>query len=144
MKKKIICTILAVTMIMSVSACGGQPQSNVQNQQTTVQTTEEITEVELTYEELLMQLAEFYIGCPLDDVKKEFEDSELAHIFACKSDDGSSIMLDKNWAVTDYYISDDKIVFICTKYRNDGIIDAISENSDKIANAIEIIKALKD
>lgn len=160
MKKRFLCAILAITAVLSVSACGGQPQAAQAPQtyaqtqqdpidayqqpaQTYAQTEQEPvqTTAATTKQVTLDDIGASFVGYPLDDVVRAFKDAKKTNLFTYESDNGKKIIVKNNWSVDSYYISDGKIVFVCTKYRNDGIIDAALENSDGISAAIAILKA---
>lgn len=160
MKKRILCAILAITAVLSVSACGGQPQAAQAPQtyaqtqqdpidayqqpaQTYAQTEQEPvqTTAATTKQVTLDDIGASFVGYPLDDVVRAFKDAKKTNLFTYESDNGKKIIVKNNWSVDSYYISDGKIVFVCTKYRNDGIIDAALENADGISAAIAILKA---
>ena len=159
MKRRILCVILALTAVMSVSACAGQPQATqtyaqqttqdpidayqppaqtyAQEAQEPVQTTAATT----TRQDTLDDIGASFIGYPLDDVVRAFKDAKKTNLYTYESDNGKKIIVKNNWSVDSYYISNGKIVFVCTKFRNDGIIDAAMENADGISDAIAILKA---
>lgn len=153
MNKKILCILLTIITLISLSSCASEPkvvyvtQPYVQNEQSPAVTTTEATTVETTVattttkKVTLDDIGASFIGCALDDVVRAFKDANRSNIYSYESDNGKKIMVKNNWAVNDYYISDGKIIFICTKFRNDGIIDAAAENAEGISAAIEILRA---
>ena len=152
------CTIMAAIMlaisIMSLSGCAGNQQSantpaqnapvaqdNGQAAQTEAAVTV-ATEATTTKPLTIEEVAEQFIGYALDDVAKAFSDAKKSHLFSYESDNGKKIIVKNNWAVSDYRISEGKIVFVCTKFRNDGILEAAAENVEGLAAAADLLKLL--
>lgn len=149
MKRKVIalCVLLALT-VSSLTGCGNTPQNanNTVNQANVAVVTQAVTEAttvpQTTKAITLEDVADSFIGWALDDVSRAFSEAKKANLFSYESDNGKKIIVKNNWSVDSYRIEDNKIVFICTKFRSDGIIDAAVENADGIATAAEIIKML--
>ena len=91
-----------------------------------------------------INIGESFIGYALDDVVNTFKKANKANLCSYESDNGKSIIVKNNWSVSDYYISGGKIVFVCTKFRSDGIIEAAAENADGISVALDILEAFSD
>lgn len=143
MKRKLMAlSLLLILTLTLLVGCG--PDSNTSSttliQQTNIVTTPTTTAT--TKVVTLDDVAQQFVGFALDDVSRAFSEANKAHLFSYESDNGKTIIVKNNWAVSDYRISDHKIVFICTKFRNDGILEAAAENADGIAAAIEILNGL--
>lgn len=147
MKRKVIA--LAVTLALAISTMtgcsnGSQTSSEMVNQSTVGAVESVVTTVPETTKPLTLDdVAQEFIGWALDDVAKAFSEAKKSNLFSYESDNGKKIMVKNNWAVDDYRIEDGKIVFVCTKFRSDGIIDAAAENIDGISAAAEIISRLR-
>lgn len=155
MKIKVISiAILMSVAVLSMSGCKNEPQNSYLNEYSAPVSraaapdyedtmTISSSEPQVVKEVTLDDVAASFVGYALDDVSNAFKESNKANLFSYESDNGKKIMVKNNWAVSDYRIEGEKIVFVCTKFRNDGIVDAVKENSEGLKAAASLLRMLR-